>query len=193
MVGCDHDSLMLKYARKSAKTKKLPITYIEGKAEKLPFKSGYFDAVIAGTSFHWFATRKAFSQISRVMKPGAVFMAFWKGPTIIKHNGKIVEQDIYERYRCTSVTKMWRNIDNTKRLFNSAGFKHFQSFKLYQKQRDTVDELLGGQRTLSKYAMLSASDKRKFLSELRVAYKAALGHKKYFVSKRENIGCRAFK
>ena len=193
VIGCDHDLLMLKYARSSADKKNLPIKYIFGKAEKLPFKDESFDAVIAGTAFHWFADRKAFSEIKRILKTGGFFFDFWKGPTDTTIKGKWVGQEVYDKYKCTSVIKMWRNIDRTKKLFNSAGFKKFNSFSVFEVQKDSIEELIGDHRSKSKYAALSPGDRNGFIKEMTAAYKKALGRKKLFVSKRESTVCYAFK
>ena len=193
VIGCDHDPLMLRYARAGADKNGLPIEYVSGKAEKLPFKSGQFDAVIAGTAFHWFANKKAFLEIKRVLKPGGFFLAFWKGPTKINTKGKWVGREVYDKYKCTSVIKLWRNIDRTKKLFQSGGFKRFKSFNVFETQKDSVNDLIGAHRSNSKYAVLSPRNRKGFIKEMTIAYKKALGKKKYFVSKRESTACYAFK
>ncbi len=131
--------------------------------------------------------------MSRVMRSGAIFMVFWKGPTNITYKGEIVGREIYCKYKCTSVIKLWRNVERTKRLFVSGGFRWFKTFTMYEFQRDTIDDLIGGHRTNSKYAALDAVNRKKFLQEISAAYKVALGDKKYFITKRETTACYAFK
>ena len=58
IVGCDPDAQMLAQGRTSAKKNKLPISYIVGSAEKLPFKKDQFDFIVSGAAFHWFAKNK---------------------------------------------------------------------------------------------------------------------------------------
>ena len=51
-------------------------------AEELPFADGTFDGIYSGGSLHHMQTDLAFPEISRVLKPGAVFAAVepWRAP-----------------------------------------------------------------------------------------------------------------
>ncbi len=46
-------------------------------AERLPFENGQFDFVFAATAFHWFDADAAYSEISRVLKPGGGLGLLW--------------------------------------------------------------------------------------------------------------------
>ena len=70
IIGCDIDAQMLSNAKKDKS-----ITYVRGSAEKLPFSKSTFDAITMFTSFHWFTSKKALTEIRRVLKPqGVVFI-----------------------------------------------------------------------------------------------------------------------
>src|SRR5690349_10286153 len=51
--------------------KRFPRILVEpAQAEALPFADASFDFVFVATAFHWFDARKAYSEISRVLRPG---------------------------------------------------------------------------------------------------------------------------
>lgn len=67
VVGCDIDMDMLNAAARCSGTN---VSYALASAEKIPFGRASFDAVTIFTAFHWFATKKALSEMRRVLKPG---------------------------------------------------------------------------------------------------------------------------
>ena len=170
VIGYDHDEKMLKEARLSATRKDLSINYIHGKAERLPFDESEFDVVIAGTAFHWFANKRALSEIQRVLKTNGVFFIFWKNPTtILNINGQKVGYNFYKRFKCKSILGNWRDTNKVKKIFNTAGFKKFNTF--------------------SKYAALTEAQKRLYIRQLTNEYQKALGDRKHFISMRETVVC----
>jgi SAM-dependent methyltransferase len=50
---------------------------VEGSAEAIPFDAGSADAVLAGSSIHWFELGTALREIHRVLKPGGLFGFGW--------------------------------------------------------------------------------------------------------------------
>lgn len=50
---------------------------VEGSAEAIPFGDGAADAVVAGSSLHWFELELALPQIHRVLRPGGRFGFGW--------------------------------------------------------------------------------------------------------------------
>lgn len=48
-------------------------TVIDGKAEELPFGDRSFDAVVAGSAFHWFDREPTLDEIGRVLRPPGIF------------------------------------------------------------------------------------------------------------------------
>jgi ubiquinone/menaquinone biosynthesis C-methylase UbiE len=122
IVGCDPDKLMLKEARQSASSLNLPINYVEGRAEKLPFANDYFDAVIAGTAFHWFGTAQALKEIGRVLKKDGLLFVFWK---IFKEKDGVVDwKKITLKYKWKRTsTKFKDDPGRLKYLFQKTGFE----------------------------------------------------------------------
>jgi SAM-dependent methyltransferase len=50
---------------------------VEGTAEAIPFGDGVADAVVAGSSLHWFELELALPEIHRVLRPGGRFGFGW--------------------------------------------------------------------------------------------------------------------
>ncbi len=50
---------------------------VEGSAEAIPFGDGVADAVVAGSSLHWFELEQALPEIHRVLRPGGRFAFGW--------------------------------------------------------------------------------------------------------------------
>jgi SAM-dependent methyltransferase len=48
-------------------------TAIDGRAEQLPLADDSFDAVVAGSAFHWFDREPALDEVARVLRPPGVF------------------------------------------------------------------------------------------------------------------------
>jgi ubiquinone/menaquinone biosynthesis C-methylase UbiE len=48
-------------------------TVIDGRAEEIPLPDGSFDAVVAGSAFHWFDREPTLDQVVRVLRPPGVF------------------------------------------------------------------------------------------------------------------------
>jgi ubiquinone/menaquinone biosynthesis C-methylase UbiE len=46
---------------------------VDGRAEDLPFADSSFDAVLAGSAFHWFDREPTLDEIARVLRPPGVF------------------------------------------------------------------------------------------------------------------------
>lgn len=176
IVGCDPDLAMLGEARRSAKKNKLPIEYVEGSAEKLPFEKEQFDIVISGAAFHWFATPKAFKEIQRVMKKNATYFVFWTQN--VKTNKPTIGEDLYKKYGFKGIPKELRDTTYVRGLFTKAGFSKVKTEVLPYVERKTVAESIGLIKTNSGYAVLSDKDKKAFIQAMKKEYIKALGTKK---------------
>jgi ubiquinone/menaquinone biosynthesis C-methylase UbiE len=173
LVGCDPDERMLKEARISAKKNKLPIVYVLGKAEKLPFQKEQFDLVISGAAFHWFATKKAMGEVQRVLRKGGAYVAFWTQN--IPDKNIIIGQALYKKYKWQGIPKGLRDPKNVRNVFIKAGFSKVKTMKTPYSERRTMDETIGLMKTNSSYALLSPKDKKIFEREMRKEYVKVLG------------------
>ncbi len=71
VVAVEPDSRML------AVLQGLGLEGMEGSAEAIPFGDGVADAVVAGSSVHWFQLEPALREIHRVLRPGGRFAFGW--------------------------------------------------------------------------------------------------------------------
>jgi ubiquinone/menaquinone biosynthesis C-methylase UbiE len=53
------------------------IQYVQAKAEETGLASHEYDALICAQAFHWLDARKALTEFSRILKPGAYVFLFW--------------------------------------------------------------------------------------------------------------------
>lgn len=52
------------------------VAVVDGRAEDLPFPDDSFDAVVAGSAFHWFDREPTLAEVVRVLRPPGVFGLF---------------------------------------------------------------------------------------------------------------------
>jgi SAM-dependent methyltransferase len=50
---------------------------LAGSAEAIPLADASLDAIVCAQAFHWFANRRAFAEIGRVLKPGGAVGLVW--------------------------------------------------------------------------------------------------------------------
>jgi ubiquinone/menaquinone biosynthesis C-methylase UbiE len=66
IVGCDFSTGMLAHARARDGTG----DWVRGDAQRLPFRSGAFDAIVSSEAFHWFPDQSAaLAECARVLAP----------------------------------------------------------------------------------------------------------------------------
>lgn len=193
VIGMDPDPMMLVEARVYAETHQLPIKYMEGSAEKLPFKKESFDAIISGTAFHWFATKKTFTKIRNTLKPDGVCVVFWTWKQKGQNEGREAESEVLKKYKWKTIAPKWRDTEEIRKLFVSSGFSDFATLTIPYTQYDDLDNLIGLCKTNSVYALMLPAQRKQFLSEITAAYTTILGPKKYLATKRDVIMCWGFK
>ncbi len=175
VTGCDPDPEMLAVARKSAKKEKLPITYVQGIAEKIPFPDHSFDLIYSGAAFHWFARVKTLKHIHSKLKKRGVYVVFWaKSP---KSNKPVIGQEIYKKFKFHGIPLQWRDPANVGAILKKSGFKKVTIVKVPYVHKRTITQTVGLQKTNSGYAVLSADEKKQFVREMTQAHKVALGNK----------------
>ena len=127
VFGCDPDVKMLSEGRKSAKKHGLPIVYVQGSAEKIPFEKQFFDIVFSGAAFHWFATVKAMKEIKSVLKKDAVYAVFW---TKQVDSGPTIGSDLYMKYKWQGIPTQLREPEYIKNIFIKSGFKNVKNISI---------------------------------------------------------------
>jgi ubiquinone/menaquinone biosynthesis C-methylase UbiE len=67
LAGCDFSHGMLVHARGHG----APVSWVQGDAQRLPFRDASADAIVSTEAFHWFPDqRRALSEFFRVLVPG---------------------------------------------------------------------------------------------------------------------------
>jgi ubiquinone/menaquinone biosynthesis C-methylase UbiE len=67
LVGCDFSHGMLVHARGHGG----PVSWVQGDAQRLPFRDASADAIVSTEAFHWFPDqRRALAEFFRVLVPG---------------------------------------------------------------------------------------------------------------------------
>ncbi len=104
VVAVEPDARMLAVLRERG------LDGVEGSAEAIPLDAAAVDAVVAGSSLHWFDLERALPEIHRVLKPGGRFGFGWnhrdeRDPTIAA-----MSQAIYAS-RPSRQTSGWRKRD----------------------------------------------------------------------------------
>lgn len=98
-VGLDLSSEMLKQANsKNIKN----ATFVEGKADELPFEDNTFDIVTCSQSFHHYPdTDKAMKEVYRVLKPNGIYIISDTGVGPFKEIGVAFDNFIYRYFSNT--------------------------------------------------------------------------------------------
>lgn len=75
--GLDIDPTILQIARRKAAAAGIPISFVEGSADRLPFEPESFDRVVSTLAFHHLsaeAKRRAHAEVFRVLRPRGRFV-----------------------------------------------------------------------------------------------------------------------
>ncbi len=191
VIGVDPDKAMLHEARLSAKKKKLPIEYVQGTAEDLPFVESTFDAIISGAAFHWFGSKRTVGKIKNILKTDGVFMVFWT--QYVRTNKPAIGSRLYEKYNWRGIPKKFRGQKYVVGLLKEIGFKKVKKVSIPFTEKLTIPQVIGTLKTNSSYALMSPKVKQKFVKEMMAAYKEALGKNKYDINDLQLRICYGFR
>ncbi|MEK9207319.1 MAG: methyltransferase domain-containing protein [Patescibacteria group bacterium] len=190
VIGLDPDDRMLDEARLSAQKQKLPIVYLKGKAENLPFEKGTFDSAISGAAFHWYGNKKTVTGVRKILKKAGVFFIFWA--QFIDTDKPTIGEEIYVKYKWKTISQKFRKPEFIKHLLSQGGFERIQIVKIPFTEKKTPAYIIGNLKTNSSYSLLSPKQQKDFVREMTKAYKTALGGKKFVTDKLELLVCYAF-
>ena len=75
LVGCDYSIEMLKQAQRRAGHDGAAVRLAQGDGQRLPVRSGAFDAVVTTDAFHWFPSQDdALAEFKRALVPGGLLV-----------------------------------------------------------------------------------------------------------------------
>jgi len=193
VVGVDHDPEMIKEAKRQAKQKGLPISYVVGSVEHLDFDKETFDAVTVGTAFHWFVNKKAIQKIARVLKPNGLLFIYWTLTTKQVPEENSLPNSIYKKYKWERVPSKLRNLSYIQEFLEKNEFVRVGTLVIPFTHKDTVEDQVGLLKTASAYAILNAEEKKQFVRELRMILTEKLGKRKHFPFEEEIQICYGYK
>jgi malonyl-CoA O-methyltransferase len=133
MVGLDFAPGMGRVAM-SAMEGKEGVFFIEGDAERLPFKDGSFDLVLSTSVFQWLPSlEKAFGEVRRVMSSGGTFrFALFGGETL-----RELRNSHHAALRCTDHlledrTHSFFTLKQVEEALAGAGFSAYHTECLFE-------------------------------------------------------------
>jgi ubiquinone/menaquinone biosynthesis C-methylase UbiE len=188
LFGCDPDKQMLKIAQQNALVLDLPITYIYGAAEKLPFDKNSFEVTISGSAFHWFANVKSLKEIRRVLKTKGMLFTFW---SMYRSGNKTVGAEVYKKYNWKAVPEKLRDLAYISSIFKKSGLRNIKTIAIPYTSKQTIENYIGGLKTASPFLVLSSKEKIAFEKDIRRALKSEIKGK-YYISKKEIRICYGF-
>jgi SAM-dependent methyltransferase len=136
---------------------------VQGSAEAIPFDDGVADAVVAGSSLHWFELELALPEIRRVLRPGGRFAFGWnhrddRHPVIARMGGAI-----YAAQQRTRGPR-WRSRDWAAELTAAGLFRDFEQALFEHVHKLPREALRDHLLSYSGVAALSEDERRRVLA-----------------------------
>jgi SAM-dependent methyltransferase len=159
VVAVEPDPRMLGVLRE------LGLDGVEGSAEAIPFGDSVADAVVAGSSLHWFELELALPEIHRVLRPGGRFGFGWnhrddRHPAIAR-----VGEAVYAAQKRTRGSR-WRSRDWPAELSASGLFQDVEQ-ALFEHVHELPREALRDHlMSYSGVAALPEEERRRVLGEV---------------------------
>lgn len=176
VVGCDHDSRMLKQAKKNARSHNLHIIYKKCEAENLPFKNNSFDVVTIGNAFHWFANKKVIKNIKRILKPNGLLFIYWKqvNSEDVRLRRKIFRQ-FNPKYKGSSILITPKECVAVLCKYGFQRVRHLsKKYNFYY----TIESAVGRLKTIGIYFNLNNERKKRFNDVATRVFKDYIARKK---------------
>jgi SAM-dependent methyltransferase len=159
VVAVEPDSRMLAVLRG------LDLEGVEGSAEAVPFDDGVADAVVAGSSLHWFELDEALREIHRVLKPDGRFAFGWNHRDVRRPTIAAMSDVIYET-RPSQQTAGWQRRDWPAAITAGGLFRdveHTLIEHVHELPRDALDDHL---TSYSGLAALPEDERRRLYAEI---------------------------
>lgn len=152
-------------ARMLAVLRGLDLEGVEGSAEEIPCADGEADAIVAGSSLHWFDLEPALREIHRVLRPGGRLGFGWnhrddRHPVVARMSETVYAAQARLR------TPRWRSRDWAADLIASGLFRDVE-YELFEHMlelpRDALEDHL---MSYSGVAALEDDERRRVLDEV---------------------------
>jgi ubiquinone/menaquinone biosynthesis C-methylase UbiE len=113
-VGCDFSHGMLVHARGHGE----PVSWVQGDAQRLPFRDASVDAIVSTEAFHWFPDQqRALAEFFRVLVPGGRLMV-----ALVNTPNDAVRALFRMGSRAIGQPFDWPTRDEMRARFEGAGF-----------------------------------------------------------------------
>jgi ubiquinone/menaquinone biosynthesis C-methylase UbiE len=123
LVGCDFSHGMLVHARGHDAA----VSWVQGDAQRLPFRDASADAIVSTEAFHWFPDqRRALAEFFRVLVPGGRLLVALVNPN------DAVRAIARLGSRAIGQPADWPTRDEMRALFEEAGFAVEAQRRLYR-------------------------------------------------------------
>ena len=175
LVGCDHDKRMLEQAKENARHQDLPIKYVLGNSESLPFGEEVFDIVNVGNAFHWFANLESVQEIKRILRPNGLLFIHWKqiGKEDVELRRKIFRQ-FNPEYNGSGILITPETVIG---LLENQGFYDMRTLTKKYKFKYNLESAVGRLKTGGNYFRLFSKQKVDFESIAKGVFEDYLSEK----------------